>query len=367
MNKMNWKTKEKELKVLIANGLSNHDIAKMYGTTYDAVQSALKRLDIQRGVIKEDSPVTNKQVSQNVNQIIHTLQEELRKVTPCKKRVVENMTHQGDTLVVHITDWHVGRIIKDEMGQTVYDEKVFEQRINTLQQEMLGLLDRYIRKGTPIKDVAILSTGDIVDGQGIFATQETLQELSPPFQVMTAAKTIQSFILALLERNLNVYFYGVKGNHGEIRVGGKNRDPNANWDFMLYLILDYWSKAVLRNKKVSINYSELDYLNFEIQGWKYHIRHIAPCQSETSGGKAKFLGWAKKHGFNALVYGHFHHWGVWDRSGITVFRGGSIPGGDEFAETLAEQSDPTQCIWGCNPKRPLTFFYPVDLGRKGLK
>ena len=136
---------------------------------------------------------------------------------------------------------------------------------------------------------------------------------------------------------------------------------------MLYLILDFWAKSVLKSNKVSINYSELDYLNLNIQGWKYHIRHIAPQQSETSAGKAKFLGWAKKHGFNALVYGHYHHWGVWDRSGITVFRGGSIPGVDEFAETLAEESDPTQLIWGCNQKRPLTFFYPVDLGRKGKK
>lgn len=299
----------------------------------------------------------------NAINTLEVLRQEALKVNSYKA-IPSSKKQKGDTLVIQLSDWHVGRIVKDEIGNIIYDENIFKNRVEQLMEEMLKLVDKYIRKGTPIRDAVIISTGDIADGAGIFATQETMQELSPPFQVMSACKAIQSLILALLERNLSVYFYGVKGNHGEIRVNGKNRDPNANWDLMIYMILDFWNKTVIKNNKVKISYSELDYLNFEIQGWNYHARHIAPQQSETSAGKAKFLGWARKHNFDALVYGHYHHFGVFDRSNATIFRGGSLPGSDEFSETLAEESSPTQLLWGVNAKRPLTFLYTVDLGKK---
>lgn len=269
---------------------------------------------------------------------------------------------KGDTLNILISDWHIGRLIKDENGTTIYNVEVAKTQIKAFIEETLTLLDNYISKGTPISNVNILSVGDILDGMGIFASQETLSELSPPFQVFEAVKLLQEFILALMERKLEVSFYGVKGNHGEIRVNGKAPDPSANWDMVLYLVLDFWSREVLKGKGFTVNYSELDYLNFNNRGWIYHLRHIAPSQSETSGGKAKFLGWVKKHGCSVVAYGHFHHWGIWDRSGITVIRGGALTAGDEFAESLAEESEPIQVIWGCNEKRPVTFVYPVDLG-----
>ncbi|GAG16139.1 unnamed protein product, partial [marine sediment metagenome] len=249
----------------------------------------------------------------------------------------------------------------------IYNEKVFKAVIEQFSTELLKLLDKYISRGTPIKDVVMISTGDILDGMGIFSTQETLSEYAPPFQVVLGVEVIQKLILSFLERGLTVRFKGVKGNHGNIKVHGKVTDPNANWDLMLYLMLEFWTKHILKSNKVTIQYSELDYLNFTIRGWNYHIRHYAPHQSETSAGKAKFLGWQRKHNFDVIVYGHLHHWGAWDRSKIQVIRGGALTAGDEFAESLAEESEPIQLIWGCNEHRPVTFLYPIDLGRKQKK
>lgn len=356
-------------------GKNSYELADIFKVSQRSVERYETRLRRQ-GKIKyrkdflkpEPQKTTNdkKIFYENSIKVFNILREEVTKLTPYKI-VKTSKKQKGDTLVIQLSDWHVGRIIKDEIGNIIYNEEIFKKRAGRLMDEMLRLVDNYIRKGTAIKDAVILSTGDIVDGAGIFATQEAMQELSPPFQVMSAVNTIQKLILSLLERKLSVYFYGVKGNHGEIRVNGKNTDPNANWDLMLYLILDYWNRTSLKNKNVDMLYSELDYLNFEIQGWKYHIRHIAPKQSETASGKAKFLGWAKKHNFDALVYGHYHHFGIFDRSGVTIFRGGSLTGSDEFAESLAEESAPTQLLWGVSQNRPLTFFYPVDLGKKQKK
>ena len=357
---------ENRIKILKAYSenpnLTQAEIANKMNTTYDAIDHAQRRYGIKQVTAPKEAPENLKYVETYAGMVDY-LKEELSKTAPCPK-IATSSKKVGDTLNVHITDWHVGRIIKDEHGQTIYDVNTFKQMIDKFLLELLKLVDKYISKGTPITNVNILSTGDIADGMGIFASQETVSELAPPFQVMLATQVIQKLILSFLERNLIVTFYGVNGNHGSIRINGKSTDFNANWDLMIYLMLDLWTKTDKRAHTVKVNYSELEYLNFVNRGWNYHLRHIAPNQSETAAGKAKFLGWAKRHDFSVLVYGHYHHWGAWDRSKITVIRGGALTASDEFSETLAEESEPVQLVWGCNEHRPVTFLYPLDLGQK---
>jgi predicted phosphodiesterase len=364
MNKRYWdENKIALLKALSENpGLTQPDIAKKMNTTLDAVDHAQRRYGIKQVTAPKEAPENLKYVETYAGMVAY-LKEELSKTKPYEL-VRPSSKKSGDTLNVHLSDWHVGRIIKNEYGKIIYDVNTFKSMIETFEIELLKLVDKYISKGTPITDVKILSTGDILDGMGIFASQETVSELAPPFQVILATQTIQKLILAFLDRKLQVQFYGTNGNHGSIRLNGKSTDFNANWDLMLYLMLELWTKTDKRAKNVQVHYSELEYLNFVNRGWNYHLRHIAPNQSETSAGKAKFLGWAKRHNFDLLVYGHYHHWGAWDRSKITVIRGGALTASDEFAETLAEESEPVQLVWGCNEHRPLTFLYPLDLGQK---
>jgi predicted phosphodiesterase len=363
MGKILWpKEKVEVLKAYLENPNYNYaDIAKKMNMSIDAIEHAKRRYGLVN--IKPVTENDDIKYLEHYTGMINYLKDELAKTKSCPK--IETFSKKvGDTLNIHITDWHVGRIVKNEYGQIIYDVNTFQQMTSKFVTELLKLLDKYISKGTPIKDVKIISTGDLLDGLGIFATQATVSEFAPPFQVMKATEIIQKLILSLLDRNLTVEFYGVKGNHGELRVNGKNTDPNANWDLMLYLLLEFWAKNIVKSNKLKINYSELDYLNFINRGWNYHLRHLAPNQSETASGKAKFLGWAKQHQFDVLIYGHYHHWGAWDRSKITIIRGGALTAGDEFAETLAEESEPIQLIWGCNEHRPVTFLYPLDLGQK---
>ena len=287
------------------------------------------------------------------------LVESLHELTKDIKPYEAAKTHShitGETLVIQLTDWHAGKIVKDQQGNILYNETIFKRRMDKFCAQILKLLDNHIKKGTKVNDVVIISTGDNANGEDIYATQAYEQELAPPYQVMLVVEVFTKLIQALLDRKLNVKFYGVKGNHGRL---GKDKDPNSNWDIMIYLILKHWAYA--NGKKVEINYSELDYLNFEIEGWKYHIRHIAPEQPDTSASRAKFGGWAGMHNADAICYGHFHHFGIFDANGVRVFRGGSPIGADEFAESLAKEADPIQLVWGVSKDRILTFSYAVDL------
>lgn len=365
---MYW-TKEEDLKLkeMIAKNMTLKEISIAFHRSVDAIDHRLRRLDLKKS--NQQIKINDyKQTGKDGYNMILQLKEELDNLSIKEYPIKQIKSKKGDTLVVQFTDFHVGRIVTDEEGNEIYNTEIFKIRINSLISELLSLVDNNISKGTPIKDVVILATGDLVDGAGIFSTQETMSELAPPQQVMTLVEVIKNFIQSLVERKLSVTMYCVRGNHGEIRdAGGKPKDQLANWDIMLYMILKFWAVNIYKNNKVRIEYSELDYMNLEIQGWKYHIRHIAPATSDNPAGKAKFLGWSKKHKCNVIVYGHWHHIGIFDRSGIMIIRGGSMTGADEYSEQLAEESEPMQMIWGCSKNRPVSFIYAIDLGERRKK
>lgn len=325
--------------------------AKRCRTCFNKWTQASK-VDIKVKSKKEDVSAT----------VIKVLREELANVQPYKTAPIKS-TIKGDTLVIQLSDMHAGKIVKDQEDRVVYDEHIFRKRISILCEQILKLLDRNISKGVPIKDVVILSTGDQANGENIYATQAYEQELAPPKQVMLVVDVITKLITSLLNRDLSVTFYGVRGNHGRT---GKDTDVTSNWDLQIYLILDFWARLVLKNPKLQIRFAETEQMTLDIRGHRYLIRHIAPEQCDSPAGRAKVNEWARQHKAVALVYGHWHHFGFNDVDGVRVFRGGSVVGGDSLSESMAKHSEPIQLIWGVNEQRPSTFFYAVDMDSGNL-
>ena len=308
------------------------------------------------------SPI-GKEKKQDLSGIINDLlKEELSKVQPYKSAPQTKADVKGDTLVIQLSDLHAGKIVTDQEGGTIYDENIFRTRINILMEQILKLLDNNISKGVPINDVVILSTGDQANGENIYATQAYEQELAPPKQVMLVVDVVTKLITSLLNRKLNVTFYGVRGNHGRT---GKDTDVTSNWDLQIYLILDFWARLVLKNPRLTIKFAETEHMVLDIRGHGYLIRHIAPEQCDSPAGRAKINEWARRHKVEAVVYGHWHHFGFNDVDGVRVFRGASLVGGDSLSESMAKHSEPIQLIWGVNESRVSTFFYAVDLAEKG--
>lgn len=352
------------VKAYIEQKLTIQQIAQKMGLSYKAVEHAIHNNGLRSKSVytepakKEEKPKKMKDVSKD---IIAQLKETLAEVEPYDSAKQDKLDTNGDTLVIQLSDLHAGKIVKDQEGNIIYDENIFRQRIDRLCQQILKLLDKNVSKGVPIKDVVILSTGDQANGENIYATQAYEQELAPPKQVMLVVDVITKLIKALLKRNLSVRFYGVKGNHGRT---GKDTDPTANWDLMIYMILDFWAKFVLRSKKLQIKYAETDYLTLNIRGHEYMIRHIAPEQADSPAGRVKMNEWARRYHAEGIVYGHWHHFGLFDVDNVRVFRGGSTVGGDSLSEQMAKSAEPIQLIWGVNEHRVSTFFYAVDLGLK---
>lgn len=369
MNK--WTQREDELLASLMNiGLITEEIATKLNRSFKSIQH--RRSYLNRGkptFVKttklesttEKKEMTKKQSKEIDKLIIQTLKNELSNVKPYRVSTERKTNIKGDTLCIHITDLHAGKIVKNQEGEIIYNEAIFRSRMNCLCEQTLKLLDNNISKGVIIRDVAILLTGDLANGEGIYLTQAYEQEIAPPAQVMLVVDVLTKLISALLKRKLPVNVYGIRGNHGRT---GKDADVASNWDLMIYEILDFWSRFVLKNSNLKIKFAETEHLTFNIRGHNFMIRHKAPEQVDSPAGRVKINEWARTHNVEAIVYGHFHHGAVSDCDNVRVIRGGSTVGGDSLSDSMAKHSEPIQIIFGVNEHRVTTFIYFVDLGEK---
>jgi len=362
MIKKSWTKKEEKFLQENFYTTSNKIMAEKLGRSICAVEKKLERMGYtnkNRQTEGNEEKIERPKKKDIGKFLVEQIKEELANVSSIPSAKQSKNDKKGDTLVIQLTDFHAGKIVKNQEGIIIYNEQVFISRIEKLCEQVLKLLDNNIKKGVPITDVVILSTGDLANGEGIYATQAFEQELAPPRQVMLCVDVISRLIKSLLDRNLPVKFFGVRGNHGRT---GKDTDVASNWDLQIYLILEFWSKLILKNPNLSIKYTETEQMVLNIRGHGYLIRHIAPEQVDSAAGRVKINEWARIHNVQGIVYGHYHHAGIFDCDNVRVFRGGSLVGGDSLSESMAKHSEPIQNVWGVNEARVSTFIYLVDLG-----
>ena len=303
-----------------------------------------------------------KEKKQDVSSIIiKSLKESLADVKPYASAIQSKIDKRGDTLCIQLTDLHAGKIVKNQEGEIIYNEEIFRTRINRLCEQTLKLLDNNISKGVPISDVVLLLNGDLCNGENIYLTQAFEQEIAPPRQVMLVVDVITKLITSFLKRNLSVKVFGIRGNHGRT---GKDTQVESNWDIMVYEILDFWARLVLKSTKLQIKFAETEHMIFNVRGHNIMIRHIAPEQVDSPAGRVKINQWARQYNLDAVCYGHFHHAAISDCDNVRVIRGGSTVGGDSLSDSMAKHSLPMQVIWGTNEQRITSFIYFVDLGEK---
>ncbi|MFH0806093.1 MAG: metallophosphoesterase [Patescibacteria group bacterium] len=364
MVKYDW-ANNNELKETVKNylkqGKNCREIANLINSTTVAVERAICRYNLRDGIIMRNNYVRKIDKIDLDKLIISTLKNKLVNIQPYKTSILNKADIKGDTFCLQITDTHAGKIVKDQEGKLIYNEEIFRNRMNRLCEQTLKLLDNNISKGVPIKNVVLLLSGDLANGEGIYATQAFEQEIAPPTQTMLVVDVLTKLITSLLKRNLPVQVYGCRGNHGRT---GKDTDVASNWDLMIYMILDFWARIVLKNPKLQIKYAETEHIVFNIRGHKFMMRHTCPEQVDSPAGRVKINEWARQYGVEGIVYGHYHHAAVSDCDNIRVFRGGSTVGGDSLSDSMAKHSSPILLLWGVNDQRISTFIYFVDLGEK---
>jgi predicted phosphodiesterase len=324
------------IKLLNIHG-SRTAVAKELGISFKEVDDLVDHYKI----------LDNKTLSTKLNTILNDLLKDCDVKSPKVK-----IKSSGTSIGLLLSDWHVGKTIKNEDGREIYNVKVFRKRVNILIKQILKIIDRHMKSHLDIEEFVIFAVGDFANGEGIYPTQAYEQDAAPPKQVMEAVYAFIKVIKAIMNRGISVKFYGVYGNHGR---NAKDADPLANWDLMIYKILQFW-KQTEDVKKLTIGYSEREYLNVGVRNWTFHLRHKAYYQDETAAGDSKFKGWKELHNADIILSGHYHHWAMNERK----IMGGSLCGHDNLSERMATSTgEPSQVIWAITNKYSHTNVFPI--------
>lgn len=280
--------------------------------------------------------------------------QEIREATPRTSSIsTKKDTSTKPSLVLLMSDWHVGKIVLDEFNKEIYNIDIGLQRITETPKRLVESIPPCYRDAN---ELVVLLLGDHVDGESIYPGQDVSIEDHVANQVLKTTKATWNMLQEFCGLFPIVRVITTRGNHGRTGLS-----PEANWDNMLYqhleLLVDMKADP---NLTIKNRYGEWN--TVDIKGWKGLIRHKAPVQADTAAGRNKFGGWHNYHGYDFMGYGHFHHWGVFTYNSSIILRNGSLPGGDDYAESFGSYDDPTQLVFGVTPNRVVSFVTPIKYG-----
>ena len=264
------------------------------------------------------------------------------------------------TLVLNLSDLHVGRLVFDESRRQIFNIAIANERIKSVPDrvrralESNGSLDLY-------DECVVLINGDLVDGEGIFPGQAFMLETFVVEQVDNVVNSLWSALLGLHELFGNVRCYTTRGNHGR---SGKThgQSPESNWDNVVYLQLACMAQLTATQRgdnTLSVTNQYGEYSQCLVKGWRGMVRHKGPPHAGTRSAQAKWAGWKIIHGFDFICSGHFHHPGWETYNNTHIFRNGSLPGGDEYSESLGLTDRPAQLAFGVSKKKLPTNIFPI--------
>lgn len=143
------------------------------------------------------------------------------------KYLKEPEVNDFGTMIVHITDWHIGCLIKNCRGNS-YNLSIAYDRVDKLINEIYKYASFY-----GITKIIVVNTGDTIEHTYMRKNQLSMAEFSQSIQVNEATKLIYNFLVRLCEFAC-VEYYGIAGNHDRsqgdknINVDGDNANTIIN-------------------------------------------------------------------------------------------------------------------------------------------
>jgi predicted phosphodiesterase len=234
-------------------------------------------------------------------------------------------------------------------GRETYNPEIAERWIGEIPRKILEVCpgDSYSYSG-----VDIILAGDLVDGEEIYPTHARHLQLSVIDQTKGLVKALWRLTKELQRLFGDARIVSVRGNHGRM---SQSADERSNWDNMVYqqlaLLAEIEGDATLR-----MECSHGEFCNFEVNGWKGHVRHVAVPHDGTAAVRNKIGSWKQMHNFDFLVCGHYHNCGILNYNDTMIIRNGAMMPQNDYAERLALGGSPRQIIFGVSTDHLPTFI-----------
>ena len=255
---------------------------------------------------------------------------------PHRPRVTE-----GTSLCLVISDTHVGK------HTNVYNLDIASERFKSIPPRL------FARVTEEIDEVAILLTGDLVEGEDIYPTQANHIQCSAIEQVQRCVEGLWEMVLGI--RTLfqcRVTIHSVRGNHGRV---SKTANEKTNWDNVVYYVL---STIVATHGDPNIVYQAgyEEFHTFRVQDKVGMLYHYGVKHTGTPAMREKVAGWGAVKNFDFMCHGHWHEWHVGAWLGKPVIANGCMCGPDDLAQRIAREDSARQAYFKVRTGEPLYDF-----------
>ena len=268
------------------------------------------------------------------------------------------VTSDAESLVVVLSDLHVGKIVENCDGEEVFNTAIAVERIEQLGRSVQRVIT-HAKKTTGIDEIVVCLVGDILDGENIYKSHAFHTDSHIAYQVKNATKALWDLIveLASVEGIEKVRVATIRGNHGR---AGEFGHEDSNLDNILYDNLEFAS-ILHGDSKITVTTKYSAHHIVTVRGHRLLLRHEAPLTCDTSAARAKLAGWIDMHNADCIISGHYHHVQISTYADRYIIRNGSLVGPDSLSERMAVTSKPEQLIFGVTERRLPSFIYPVTL------
>jgi predicted phosphodiesterase len=265
---------------------------------------------------------------------------------------------QIESACVMLTDLHFGRATAD-FNVTTCRERIWRagRKVDRI---------RELLSGYEFDHLYVYLGGDVIDGEAgaIYPNQATEQD------VHSGAKQAEQFssLMAvwLTERQKvwgNVTAWTIPGNHG--KHGMKSASNYTNFDTIAYRrIADL--VAVAGIEVILPDDHDVFFRVVTVRDrWKFLLTHGHYLTSLNAAERMINKWQTTDYGpLDAVLCGHRHHSVYHAFNRTTLLQSSSILTGDVHARNrYGAETKPETWMFGISDSRPITFLYPLDLGR----
>lgn len=248
---------------------------------------------------------------------------------------VEKSNHSQ--MIVVVSDWHIGAVIKNSNGND-YNFEIAKERIQKLYEEIIEYAYTF-----GVTDIVIANIGDMVEGLYMRNFNQPFEaEYNLSEQISKATKLLLDFIL-LLSNDLNVKYFGIAGNHDRWFFE-KNTVDSDN----VMKIINESIKTVLELSKIDrVEFIEVqEEFNYE-KTLKVGTKTFKFIHGDNEGKNMNI----DKHSslereeIDCLVMGHYHSHKVEEGNyGKLNIVNGSLMGRNSYSRKFKASSNASQTI-----------------------
>lgn len=296
------------------------------------------------------------------NMVADRLAEELVKVARTDENYYKesplNFVQGENTLIIALSDWHIGATVKAVNGNS-YNVEIAKERLARVMSEAKRVIE-----DSKVEDVYIVFLGDAVENTSMRNINQAFDaEIDMAEQIALATRMLVEFIKGISEVVNKVTVAVIGGNHDRYTPNKKEAIYNDN---VAYNILD--SLLMLQeygglSRGIKIIDNRYDIYSAEFTVYDKTIR-LVHGDNLPNNDKPKIPVMIKDHPIDYVFFGHYHSSKIIQENGsATGIMVGSLQGNNTYSKQLnLPDSRASQTMVLFNEDHPeAPMYYPVFL------